>query len=123
MAVIIIAEDESLLADMLADFLEDAGHEVLLAPHGRAALKLLREKRPNLLISDYMMPLMTGEELAEAVRKQPELQGLPILLVSGAQAYIGRSRPDLFDAVLDKPYSPAQLLEMVEGLLNGAAST
>jgi len=41
MALIVLAEDESLLAEMVANFLEDAGHEVVVAPHGLAALKLL----------------------------------------------------------------------------------
>jgi two-component system, OmpR family, phosphate regulon response regulator PhoB len=121
MAMIVVAEDESLLADMLADFLEDAGHEVALAAHGVAALKLIQKLKPDLLISDYMMPLMTGEELAEAVRQHPGLEGLPILLVSGAQAHIGATRPDLFNAVLTKPYTPMQLLDMVHDLLNGSA--
>lgn len=120
MALIVVAEDESLVADMLADFLQEAGYEVALAPHGAAALKLLLQRRPALLISDYMMPLMTGAELAEAVRKHPDLNGLPILLVSGAQAHLAQSRPDLFNAVLNKPYTPTQLLKMVHGMLNGS---
>ena len=122
MSLIVIAEDESMIADMLADFLQDAGYEVTLAPHGLAALKLVQEKEPDLLISDYMMPLMTGQELAEAVRKNLRLNKLPILLMSGAQSHIGRSRPDLFDAVLDKPYTPDQLLEIVGVLLNGSGA-
>src|ERR1700712_4142779 len=113
MALIVIAEDEYMLAEMLADFLRDEGHEVAMAPHGVAALKLLEEKEPDLLISDYMMPLMTGEGLATAVRKHSCLRKLPILLLSGAQSHLGRSRPDLFNAVLQKPYTPDQLLEVV----------
>lgn len=121
MALIVVAEDEVLLADLLADFLEDAGYEVALAPHGVAALNLLKKRKPDLLISDYMMPLMTGAELAEAVRKHPDLNNLPILLVSGAQAHLAKLRPDLFNAVLHKPYTPRQLMEVVHGLLNGAS--
>ena len=117
--MIVIAEDEFMVADMLADFLEDAGHEVALAPHGQAALKLIQEKEPDLLISDYMMPLMTGEGLATAVRKHSCLRKLPILLLSGAQSHLGRSRPDLFNAVLQKPYTPDQLLRVIGTLLSG----
>jgi len=68
-----------------------------------------------------MMPLMTGAELAEAVRSQPGLNSLPILLMSGNQGRIARLRRDLFSAVLDKPYTLRQLLEMVHSLLNGSA--
>jgi len=50
-----------------------------------------------------MMPLMTGLELAQAMRRDAALSSIPIVLVSGGQASIGRGRPELFDAVLDKP--------------------
>ncbi|MEW9612797.1 response regulator [Shinella sp. S4-D37] len=59
MPLIVIAEDELLLADMLAAMLEDAGYEVAAAAHGRGALTLVRERRPQLVITDFMMPLMT----------------------------------------------------------------
>lgn len=119
MALIVAAEDEFLLAEMLAGFLGDAGHEVALAPHGVAALRLLEDRMPDLLISDHMMPLMTGVELAVAVRRHPRLKRLPILLVSGAQAALAEARPDLFDMVVGKPYTPGRLLQAVHASLKG----
>ena len=119
MALIVIAEDEFLIADVLTIMLEDAGHEVKAAPHGQAALSLVKEKRPDLVITDFMMPLMTGLELAQALRADEGLSDIPIILVSGAQATIGRSHPDMFDAVLDKPYDEKGLLKAVEGALAG----
>ena len=65
------------------------------------------------------MPLMTGLELAQALRADEELSCIPIILVSGAQASIGRSHPDMFDAVLDKPYDETRLLSAVEAVLTG----
>ena len=119
MALIVIAEDEFLIADVLSIMLEDAGHQVEAAPHGVAALELVRKKRPDLVITDFMMPLMTGLELAQALRADEELSCIPIILVSGAQASIGRSHPDMFDAVLDKPYDETRLLSAVEAVLTG----
>lgn len=117
MATIVIAEDEFLLADMLEFMLQDAGHAVMTAPHGVAALELIREQKPDLLITDFMMPLMTGLELAKSVRTSPEHADLPIILVSGAQGSIGRAHPKIFNAVLDKPYNVDVLLSTVESLL------
>lgn len=117
MAIIVIAEDEFLLADLLASFLEDEGHEVRSAPHGVAALKLVRAHKPDLVITDFMMPLMTGLELAREIRTDETLAMIPILLVSGAQGDIGRDHPNMFDAVLDKPYSQSDLLITVGRLL------
>ncbi|CAM3694144.1 Response regulatory domain-containing protein [Bordetella sputigena] len=120
MALILVADDEILLAEMLADLLEDAGHEVLTAPHGKAALELMRDRRPDLLITDFMMPLMTGLELAEAVRTESAMRNLPIVLVTGAQGLLARQSPDLFNLVVDKPYDPRALLAQIEDLLRRA---
>ena len=117
MALIVVAEDEFLLGDMLATLLEDCGHEVIVAPHGAAALEAIRSKRPDLVITDFMMPLMTGLELAQELRSDTAFSTLPIVLLSGAQGRIGRSRPDMFDAVLDKPYDPKRLISLVDDLL------
>ncbi len=118
MPLIVIAEDEFLIADVLTIMLEDAGYEVAAASHGKAALTLVREKRPSLVITDFMMPLMTGLELAQAMRADGELAHIPVMLVSGAQGSIGRAHPDVFDAVLDKPYNEKKLLETVSRLLS-----
>ena len=122
MPLIVIAEDEFLLADMLAMMLEDAGYEVATAAHGKSALALVREKRPQLVITDFMMPLMTGLELAQNMRADQNLADIPSILVTGAQGSIGRANPDMFDAVLDKPYREAVLIRAVGDLVRGEGS-
>lgn len=117
MPLIIIAEDEFLVADVLVMMLEEAGFEVVSASHGKAALALVREKRPSLVVTDFMMPLMNGLELAQSMRADKDLAHIPIVLVSGAQGSIGRAHPDVFDAVLDKPYEEKKLIETVSRLL------
>jgi CheY-like chemotaxis protein len=117
MALIVIADDEYLLAAMLADILEDEGYETVLASHGQEALERIRSRRPALLITDFMMPVMTGLELAMALKSDPKTSDLPIILVSGAQGSIGRQHGELFAQVLDKPYRNEELLEAVERLL------
>ena len=117
MPLIVIAEDEFPLADMLAAMLENAGIEVAAAAHGRDALTLVRERRPQLVITDFMMPLMTGLEPAQAMRSENDLSTIPIMLVSWAQGSIGRANPDMFDLVLDKPYSENNLIAAVQNLI------
>lgn len=118
MALILVADDEILLAEMLADLLEDAGHEVLTAPHGKAALEIMQGRLPDLVITDFMMPLMTGLELAEVIRSANDMQTLPVILVTGAQGLLARQSPGLFNLVVDKPYDPRMLLAEVERLLH-----
>ena len=83
MPLIVVAEDEFLIADVLVMMLEDAGYEVATAAHGKAALVLVKEKRPALVITDFMMPLMTGLELAQAIRADITLSATPIILTAG----------------------------------------
>jgi len=97
--------------------LEDAGYRVLRASHGRKALGVLETETPDLIITDFMMPLMNGQELAAAVRSDPSRIDLPIILLSGAQGFIARDRPELFDAVFDKPFDVNALLDAVARLI------
>jgi CheY-like chemotaxis protein len=119
MALIVVVDDEFLLADLLASLLVAEGHEVMTAPHGRGALQIIRERKPALVITDFMMPLMTGLELAQALRADSELEDIPVILVSGAQGASAReSHPELFAAIFDKPYDRKALLKAVAKLLD-----
>lgn len=113
MALIVVVDDEFLLADLLAMLLADEGHEAVTAPHGRAALQLIRERKPALVITDFMMPLMTGLELAQAVKTDAELADLPVILVTGDQGATARAHAELFAAILDKPYTKEAMLDAV----------
>jgi len=118
MALILVADDEILLAEVLSDILGDAGHEVVTAQHGKRALELIRERRPALVISDFMMPIMTGLELAEAIKADGDLNTLPIILVTGAQGHVARNHRELFTEILDKPYDMERLLAVIDSLVS-----
>ncbi|MDE8654695.1 response regulator [Novosphingobium album (ex Liu et al. 2023)] len=118
MAFILVVDDEFLLAMMLADILEDEGYKVETAPNGQVALDRIKEEQPTLIITDFMMPIMTGLELAEAVRSDESISDMPIILVSGARGGIARERPEYFQAVFDKPYKNEALLAAVERLVS-----
>ncbi|MDR0278818.1 MAG: response regulator [Paucimonas sp.] len=117
MSTILVVDDEYQISDILAFTLEDEGYGVVKAGNGEKALEVLDDVRVDLLITDYMMPVMNGEELARKLRDLPRFKALPIILISGAQASIGRENPGLFDGVLDKPFDPAILIAMVRQLM------
>ena len=117
MKTILIVDDEARLADLMAAQLEDEGYEVLLAHDGRMALEMMQATDADLVITDFMMPRMTGLELARAIRSQERYAAVPIILVSGANGSVGREHPDLFNAVLDRPHPPGRLIEQVEAVL------
>jgi len=122
MTTILIVDDEYLIADILSFALEDEGYLTVTAGSGQRALSILERERPQLIITDYMMPGMNGIELAEAVRAHKAFGNLPVMLMSGAQAHLGIARPDLFIEVFDKPFDIQVVLNRVNALL-GPAST
>jgi CheY-like chemotaxis protein len=117
MTTILIVDDEYLIADVLSFALEDEGYLTVTAGSGQRALTILERERPQLIITDYMMPGMNGIELAEAVRAHKTLHGIPIMLMSGAQAHLGMARPDLFLEVFDKPFDIHAVVSRVKSLL------
>lgn len=118
MATILVVDDEYLIADILSFALEDEGFMVVTASNGQKGLEVLDRERPDLIITDFMMPVMDGQEFASAVRALPSCKLLPIILMSGAQAHIGMQRSDLFDAVLPKPFRMDAVLAEVRKLLS-----
>jgi CheY-like chemotaxis protein len=116
MTRILIVDDETTIAEMLGDVLAEEGYEVRLATHGRAALAEMALWRPDLVISDLMMPVMGGAELAQTIRTTPDYQDLPIVMIS-AGAVQGLPPPELYQAFLSKPFHLDEMINLVNQLL------
>ena len=84
MADLLIVEDDPALRVALLDLLSMQGHQVRSADSGLAALPIIEAGRPELIVSDLLMPGMTGTELLEAVRDRPDWNGIPFLFVSAS---------------------------------------
>jgi CheY-like chemotaxis protein len=116
---ILIVDDEFGLAEMLREMLRDSGFEVTLAINGRLALEILAEERVDLVLTDMMMPVMDGAELAAAMRKDRRHRATPIIMMTSLP--VSRPQPEgLFDAVLRKPFTPELLLETLRNCLASA---
>lgn len=111
MTTIVVVDDETLITDFLTFFLEDAGYIVHAARNGADALELILRVRPDAVITDYMMPAMSGLDLARAMKADGTLAHIPVILSSAAQGASARAHPNLFAAILDKPYAAAKLLQ------------
>ncbi|MCY1183449.1 Sensory transduction protein regX3 [compost metagenome] len=123
MSTILVVDDEYLIADILGFLLEDEGFEVVKVGNGEMALETLARTRVELVITDYMMPRLNGKDLAIKIRENPQLQPLPIILISGAQAHEGWDCPELFAAVFDKPFDIPKLIAKVNQLLRPPTSS
>ena len=82
--VVLYVEDEIALHGLVRFWLEDAGFEVELAVDGVEALEQVRRRRPDLVITDAMMPNMTGDELVETLKSDPDLTSIPIVMATAA---------------------------------------
>lgn len=116
MALVLIVDDELSLADLLEDALLDGGFEVMKAGDEVRALHIATVHHPDVLVTDFMMPMKTGLELTEAMLKDPALCDIPAILTTGAQGSAARGRADLFDAVFDKPYNLERMVDVVRDL-------
>jgi len=116
---ILIVDDEFGLAEMLREMLREYGYDVSLAINGRLALDILKERPVDLVITDMMMPVMDGGELASEMRTSETHRGIPIVMMTSLPAAIPRQDPR-FDAVLRKPFTPEHLLTTVRRCLDGS---
>ena len=116
---VLIAEDSRIQAKILQKRLTDAGHMVRWAENGSDALKLARERRPDIIISDIEMPVMTGYEFCKAVKTDPALQSVPLILMSTLADPIDiiRGLDAGADNYVTKPYDPDYLLGRMQSLL------
>ena len=115
---IIYAEDNNDLRNYMRDLLT-AHYNVFLAVDGRDGLEKIRQYKPDLILTDHMMPHMSGRDLLHAVRSDPELRALPVLFLTaraGTEARI-ESLDAGADDYLTKPFDAGELLVRIRGLL------
>jgi len=116
---VLIAEDSRIQAKMLQRRLVEAGHAVRWGETGADALALARERRPDIIVSDIEMPVMTGYEFCKAVKTDPALRTVPFILLSTLADPIDiiRGLDAGADNYVTKPYEPDFLLARMQSLL------
>jgi len=119
MRTILIADDEPHVRRVVAGKLRAAGFEVVTVADGLEALDHVTATRPDLVITDHLMPGLTGAELCIRIRELPGCRALPIILLTAHGHAVTAAAATL---VLAKPFSPRQLLATVENLLAPAAA-
>ena len=117
---ILVKNDEKHIVQIVQFNLEKKGnYEVIVASDGEMALELIRQEKPDLVISDIMMPKMTGFELFEALRKDEEIKDTPfiILTAKGQDSYFEEGQEKGILHILTKPFSPKALLAIAKEIL------
>jgi CheY-like chemotaxis protein len=112
---VLVAEDNAECLDFLCETLEDAGFIVLVASDGEKALQLLSEIKPDVIVTDLMMPLVSGGDLIRYVRKTTALAQIPIVVASAyAKAYESEALKAGATVILQKPIDIYLLIDMIK---------
>jgi len=121
---ILVIDDEAPVLSLFGQLLESAGYSVALASDGQEGLRLLKQQKPDLIITDIMMPEMDGLELLMTIRKQyPEI---PAIAISGGMkiqpvSFLPQAKKLGAKRVFVKPVELSTLLQAVQELLGAAA--
>lgn len=119
MKTIVVAEDNPASRELMRELLESSGYRIVEAADGKEALEKTLEVRPDLMVLDIELPVMSGFEVLEAIRQHPELCSLPVVAVT-ARAMEGdleRGVAAGFDAYITKPIKIAAARARIRELL------
>lgn len=120
---ILIADDEPNIVISLEFLMQRNGFEVKTAGDGEAALRLVTEFRPDLILLDIMLPLKSGYEVCQKIRENPDVSGMKVVMITakGRDIEVAKGLALGADAYITKPFSTQDLLDQVKRLLSEAA--
>lgn len=119
---VLVTDDEPHIRHMLDYKLKKTGYSVLTAGNGREAFELARRHRPDVIVSDYQMPVCNGLEFAMRLKDDPDTATIPVLLLTSRGHRV--SGDDLgktnIRALMPKPFSPRELITQIGHLIGSA---
>jgi len=113
---VLIIEDEEHIRTVLQYNLKLDGFEVYLAADGPAGLELAREKRPDLILLDWMMPEMDGLKVLSELRQDERTENIPVFMLTakGMMGDVGRALYEGADDYITKPFDPIELGKIIK---------
>jgi CheY-like chemotaxis protein len=117
MPTVLVVDDEFGIAELFEAIFQDEGYRVLTAVNGKLALEILAKERPDLMFLDFMMPVMDGPSVLRAIARNPELVGLPIVIMSSMPEPTVAERCSGYSAFLQKPFKVFQLMALAADLI------
>jgi DNA-binding response OmpR family regulator len=120
--VLLVADDDEDVLMLVQLRLSRSGYEVVVARDGEEALRLAREKQPDLAVLDWMMPKASGLEVLRALRADEETASIPVLMLTAraSASDIEQGLAAGADDYIAKPFSPQELASRVQSILTGS---
>ncbi|MCG7897735.1 MAG: response regulator [Candidatus Thiodiazotropha weberae] len=121
---ILVVDDEPNIVLSLEFLMKKAGYNVTTANNGVDALNSIKQQRPDLVLLDVMMPQMDGYEVCQAVRGDPELSSVRIIMLTARGRDVERDKGMALgaDDYVTKPFATQELVEKVKSLLDRSSS-
>ena len=116
MKTILVVEDEPAIADVLLQVLEEEGYKVVHAINGQHGLQQLSEVKPDLVLSDLMMPVLTGAEMYHKMQSDPDMSRVPVVLMSAARSapeFVVTGNIPTYVGFLRKPLDLEGLIQLI----------
>ena len=122
MATVLVVDDEFGIVDVLETLLTDEGYRVLTACNGKQGLVKLSEERPDVILLDFMMPILGGGEMLLAMAAEPAYQRIPVIMMSSLREDVIAERCKGYAAFLHKPFRVSAVLSAVARVLDRMAN-
>ena len=115
MSRVLVVEDDKDIADLIAHYLQKAGHVVDMLSSGALVMPRISSARPDLIVLDLMLPGMDGMQICKALRQQPATAAIPIIMLTARGEEVDRvAGLELgADDYVTKPFSPKELVARV----------
>lgn len=116
---ILVIDDSETVLKTIKTFLEIEGYEVVVAHSGAEGFKLAKDEKPDLILTDFVMPNLNGFHLAKLLKADDDTKDIPVILISSKGEKVGDKFKELTGIVdyLVKPFSTKQLKEKLDELL------
>ena len=116
---VLVVDDEIHIVHVAAIKLRNNGYEVITATNGAEAFELVCAEKPDIIVTDFQMPAMTGVELVEKIRQNEETKDIPVILLTARSFAISKEQEQnlQISGCISKPFSPKELLENIEDIL------
>lgn len=116
---ILVVDDEVHILHVVSLKLRHGGYAVVTAQDGREALELAQVEQPDLLITDYQMPFLSGLELCQRLKQNPATREIPAIMLTARGFALDDKAMEAtgIKACLHKPFSPREVLKMAEEIL------
>jgi two-component system alkaline phosphatase synthesis response regulator PhoP len=116
----LVVDDEIHIVQVVAIKLRNNGFDVTTAENGAIALEIAKQDKPDIIVTDFQMPVMTGLELIENLRQDENTKDIPVIMLTARGFAIEEDKREelKISACLSKPFSPREVLQTIEDVLN-----